>query len=231
VNPRQRRGVLLLVLAGLGAVIVFVLVAGYVSDVRSEVDPKVAVVKVTRDVPAFTEVTEDALETEEIPEKWAPATAIGDPAELTGLVSGTDIPAGSIVQEGMLIDQPELGEEQREIAILVDAETGVAGKIGPGSIVDIFATFSGGTCRSEIVVTNARVVDVGVSREQSEQQQTGELVEEDVLPVTFALSVQEAQILTAAESFADEVRLALLRPGSEDDVPSGKRIYDLGPCA
>ena len=41
-NPRQRRGLLLIAIAALGLVVVFVLVAGYVSDVRREVDPKVS---------------------------------------------------------------------------------------------------------------------------------------------------------------------------------------------
>jgi hypothetical protein len=38
-NPRQRRGILLLTLSALGLLGVFVLVAGYVADVRAEVDP------------------------------------------------------------------------------------------------------------------------------------------------------------------------------------------------
>lgn len=229
-NPSQRRGVLFLVLAGLGAVLVFVLVAGYVGDVRSQVDPKVTVVKVTSDVPAFTELTDDVIEEEEVPEKWAPSTAIDDPAELTGLVSGTDLSAGSMLQDGMLVEQPDLGPNQREIAILVDAETGVAGKIGPGSTVDIFATFSTGTCRSQIVVSGARIIEVGLPKQRSKQQQSGELIEEQVIPVTFALNVSEAQFLTAAESFADEVRLALLRPGAGGRVPADQRVFDIGAC-
>ena len=42
-NPRQRRGILLLTLSALGLLGVFVLVAGYVADVRGEVEPKVQV--------------------------------------------------------------------------------------------------------------------------------------------------------------------------------------------
>ena len=43
----------------------------------------------------------------------------------------------------MLVAPPELAPGQREVAILVDAETGVAGKIGPDSVVDIVGTFEG----------------------------------------------------------------------------------------
>jgi pilus assembly protein CpaB len=44
VNPRQRRGVLLLVVAAVGAVVVFALVSGYVDDVRKEVEPKTSII-------------------------------------------------------------------------------------------------------------------------------------------------------------------------------------------
>ena len=39
-TPRQRRGVLLLFVAGIGAILVFSLISGYVSDVRKDVEPK-----------------------------------------------------------------------------------------------------------------------------------------------------------------------------------------------
>ena len=47
-NPRQRRGLLLLVIAGLGLLGVFVLVASYVADVRTEVDPKVELLALSK---------------------------------------------------------------------------------------------------------------------------------------------------------------------------------------
>ena len=66
----------------------------------------------------------------------------------------------------MLGPPPELATGEREIAILVDAETGVAGKINPGAMVDIVATFAGNDqtgrkAESEIVVPGARIIDVG----------------------------------------------------------------------
>ena len=66
----------------------------------------------------------------------------------------------------MIGSPPELATGEREIAILVDAETGVAGKISPGSIVDIVATFAGDDqqgvqAESNVVVPGARIIDVG----------------------------------------------------------------------
>ena len=133
-NPRQRRGILLLTLSALGLLGVFVLVAGYVADVRAEVDPKVRVLALDKPAEKDKAITDDMVKTIELPRRWAPKTALRDRARLIGQVATADAPAESILQEGMLGPPPELATGEREIAILVDAETGVAGKIDPGAI-------------------------------------------------------------------------------------------------
>ena len=79
-----------------------------------------------------------------MPRRWAPQTALRDRGQLVDLVAGADLPPDTLLQEGMLERPARARPGQREIAIMVDAETGVAGKIGPGSVVDIIATFAGG---------------------------------------------------------------------------------------
>jgi pilus assembly protein CpaB len=239
-SPRQRQGVLLLGLAALGAIGVFALVAGYVSDVRDEVGDKVGVLYLDQDVTAYTAVTPEMVREEEVPERWIPETAIRDPNELSGMVAANDLPAGSLLEGGMLVPEPELSPGQREIAILVDAETGVAGKIGPGDVVDVLATFaaqsSGTSDRSEIVVTGARVIDVGLPRSlgnETDQQAPNADAQSpgqptSVVPITFALSVRDSLVLTHAESFADEVRLALLRPGEPSEIVGTARVFSPG---
>ena len=230
-NPRQRRAVLLLVLSGLGLVAVFALVASYVSDVRSEVDPKVALLSLSRDVPANDAITDDMVRTIQVPKKYAPATALRDRAQIVGLVAGSHLTRGSILQEGMLVQPPQLAPGQRELAILVDAETGVAGKISPGSIVDIVATFQGddkGTkADSEVVVPAARVIDVGQLRVKGgpalDQAQQGN--PQQVVPITFALTAKQALRVTYAESFAQEVRLSLRRPGDQEQLAGGESFF------
>jgi pilus assembly protein CpaB len=230
-NPRQRRGILLLSFAALGLLGVFVLVAGYVADVRGEVDPKVTVLSLAKDAEKDKAITDDMVKTVELPRRWAPKTALRDRARLIGQVATADAPAESIIQEGMLGPPPELATGEREIAILVDAETGVAGKINPGATVDIVATFAGNDqtgrkAESEIVVPGARIIDVGQPelkggngiREQAADP-------EQVVPVTFALNPKQALIVTYAESFAEEVRLSLLRPGEESALKKKQRVY------
>jgi pilus assembly protein CpaB len=214
VNPRQRRAVLLLILSFVGLVVVFVLVSGYVSDVRKEVDPKVTVLALRKDAPAFKAVTSDMVQEKRIPERYAPKTALRDPSQIVGFQPATELTAGSILQDGMLAAQPSLQEGQRELAILVDAETGVAGKVTSGSIVDIIATYTGNdTVRNtaEVVVPQARIIDVGQTRVKGGGQDQPD--PQQVVPVTFALTPKQALEVQYAESYADEVRLALRRPG------------------
>jgi pilus assembly protein CpaB len=233
-NPRQRRGILLLTLSALGLLGVFVLVAGYVADVRAEVDPKVKVLALSRPAERDKTISDDMVKTVELPRRWAPRTALRDPARLIGQVATADIPAESILQEGMIGPPPELASGEREIAILVDAETGVAGKISPGSIVDIVATFEGDDqtntpAESNVVVPSARIIDVGrpeLKGGNGAREQDADPAQ--VVPVTFALNPREALTVTYAESFAAEVRLALLRPGEESELKAKQRVYRRG---
>jgi pilus assembly protein CpaB len=231
-NPRQRRGLLLLVLSGLGLLAVFVLVASYVADVRTEVDPKIKLLALSKPVKAFESVPDDAVTEVTMPKRWAPRTALRDRSQLVGLVAGSDLTADSLLQKGMLISPPDLSPGQREVAILVDAETGVAGKIGPGAVVDIVGTFQGDPDRgikpkSTVVVPAARIIDVGEAQLKGGRgvQQPAEADPKEVVPVTFALTPKQNLEVIEAESFAQEVRLALRRPGDLARLKKGERTY------
>lgn len=229
-NPRQRRGTVLMALAVLGGLGVFALVSGYVADVRSQVEPMVPVLWVTEDVPVQQAIADSVVEERMVPQRWVPTSALRNRSELEGLVTTMPVPAGSILQDGMVSDRPELELGEREIAILVDAETGVAGKVSPGDIVDIYATFEedeGQAARSEIVVAGAQVIDVGGERVEAGQDDSGAFQESRVVPVTFALSVEESLVLTYVESFAVKVRLGLLAPGDDQPLSSNERRFQL----
>ena len=232
-NPRQRRGMLLLIIAAVGAVGVFTLVASYVASVRTEVGPRVPVLRLRTGVEAFQPVTPRMVEEVQVPRRWLPETAVQRLDALHGLVAGSDLARGSYLQSDMLVPPPALAPGQREIAILVDAETGVAGKVKRGSYVDIFATFQenqtqgGNRARSSsrVIVRNARVLDIGSLEEVSTPDIRGLLTPNQVVPVTFALSVKDSLVLTYAESFATKVRLALI--GGGDNTPAkGNLAYE-----
>jgi Flp pilus assembly protein CpaB len=232
VNPRQRRGVLLMAVATLGALIVFVSVLSYVASVREEVGELVTALQLSEDVDALDAVDEQVWQEVQVPRRWMPDTAITDPRETLGLVAGTALPSGSFLQRGMLVEPPTLSPGQREIAILIDAETGVGGKVRPGSVVDIYATFTGDPAvglatRSDIIVTNALVLQVGQPTSAGGEG----FSEQDAVPITFALSIEESLALTFAESFADKVRLAIVGGGDRTPLDPEQRTFDGGLAA
>jgi pilus assembly protein CpaB len=221
-NPRQRRGVLLMILAAVGAVTVFVSVLGYVGSVRAEVGEKRQVLRLKVAVPAYGRLDPGMVERVEMPAKWSPATMLTDPASVAGKVAPTALVAGAYLQQGMLIDAPLLQPGQREIAIMIDAETGVAGKVRPGMVVDIYATFQQQSQRDQRscasrIIRRAQVIQVG----RTTRQHSGANAQDvnTVVPITFALAADDSVKLTYAEAFASHVRLALIG-GDQTDAAS-----------
>lgn len=202
-----------MILAALGAVAVFVSVIGYVGSVRAEVGVKTDVLRLKRPVKAFTPIIPADLERIQVPKKWSPDTMVTDNAQLKGMVAAADLPAGAHLQTGMLVPGPSLKPGQREIAIMIDAETGVAGKVHEGMQVDIYATYQQQSnnrqqsCAARIVKA-ARVISIGQETEVRDEQNTS--VTEAQVPITFALSAEDSLKLTREESFANKIRLALI---------------------
>ncbi|MFE2425330.1 Flp pilus assembly protein CpaB [Streptomyces sp. NPDC059373] len=229
-NSRQRRGVVLLVVSALCAVAAFAGVLSVISDARSQVGPKVTAYRLTKDVPAYESVTAAQVQKIRIPKRWLPTTAVRDLAEVNGKMAATALKRGSLLQTDMVAARPALQAGQMEIAIMIDAETGVAGKITPGAKINIFATFAGRTDTdpdvSKIIVTGAQVIDVGQIKAFDTSTDSNRLSSKGV-PITFALSAQDAQRVAFAESFARHVRLALVAPGDTSTPPTGDRTYTL----
>ena len=224
-NPRQRRGVLFLLLAALGAMVVFFMVARYVGSVNTQVAPLVTVYHAARDVPAYRELTTANVVEVEMPERYVPPQALRDADDLVGARIGFNIAEGTVIGTDMLLPPSDLNPNEREIAIEVDAVTGIAGRVASGDFVDIYAVFAdadgqGGT--SQVLVQNVRVVSVGGRQTRSKETAEGALREADVLPVTVALEPDDALKVTYADSFASAVRLVGLPPGIQTEDRTGE---------
>lgn len=228
-NPRQRRGALLLVAAGVGALGVYFSVLTYVADVNSRVGSMVTVVTLARGVAPYQPIAADGVELREVPKRWLPDDAILDARDVVGLVSPTELPAGSYAQRGMFVNRPGIQRGFREVAILVDAETGVAGKVSSGDRVDIIATSeptdNPNSRQAAILVSNALIIAVGLPEDVEREKRAGGFGSGRAVPVTFALPVQEALKVAYAESFAVKVRLALRGGGDVADVPTGEGLF------
>ncbi|MFE9613665.1 Flp pilus assembly protein CpaB [Streptomyces sp. NPDC006012] len=228
-NSRQRRGVILLILSVVCALGAFAGVLSVIDDVKSKVGPEVAAYQVKSDVAPYTPLDTGQFEKIRMPERWLSANAVTSLRQIQGKIAVTTLRKGSLLQSDMIVDRPALQPGQQEVAIMIDAATGVAGKITPGSRVNVYATFEGrqqgAPDQSKIIVTGARVIDVGkltsLEPDDKSRQPT------DAVPITFALSTLDAQRITYAESFAQRVRLALVAPGGETTVPDKDRTYEL----
>ncbi|GAA2529111.1 MULTISPECIES: Flp pilus assembly protein CpaB [Streptomyces] len=230
-NSRQRRGVILLLLSVVCALGAFAGVLSVISDVESKVGPEVTAYRLKSDVPPYTALSTGQFEKIEMPERWLSDNAVTDLREIQGKIAVTTLKAGSLLQSDMIVRQPALQPGQQEVAIMIDAATGVAGKITPGAAVNVYATFEGARegdpDQSKIIVTNAKVLDVGELTALNPDESNRTQQPTDAVPITFALSALDAQRITYAESFAKRVRLALVAPGSDTTVPERERTYEL----
>ncbi len=228
-NPRQRRGALLMALSVIGGIAVFLSVSSFVADVEAQVGPLQSVVRLTADVPAFQPIPADALEVVDMPARWRPVLAIGGTREVDGMVLANALPAGTMLQGGDLIQPPSIGQGEREIAILVDAETGVAGNIGVGDIVDVVATrqgLEGEVPRAEIAIEGARILSIGATQvAEGVDPSTGGFAANEVVPITFVLPTSDVLRLAYIESFATTVRLALRSPIDNSQLAPPERVY------
>ncbi|MEU9961624.1 Flp pilus assembly protein CpaB [Streptomyces sp. NPDC050982] len=232
-NSRQRRGVILLVLSALCALGAFAGVLSVIRDVNSKVGPEVAAYRLKDDVAPYRELTSDQFEKVSMPERWLSSTAVTNLSEIRGKIAVTRLEKGSLLQKDMIVDRPELEAGQQEIAIMIDAATGVAGKINPGARVNIYATFKdeteNGKDQSKVIVENARVIDVGklTALDPGQSSNDRRRTANEAVPITFALDTADAQRVAYAESFAEHVRLALVAGGTDATVAPGDRTYTL----
>ncbi|THA65294.1 Flp pilus assembly protein CpaB [Streptomyces sp. A0958] len=230
-NSRQRRGVILLLLSVLCAFAAFAGVLSVISDVNSKVGPEVTAYRVRTTISPYRPLEPGQFEKISVPRRWLSKNAVTDLSALHGKIAVTELHQGSLLQDDMLVDRPKLEKGQQEIAIMIDAATGVAGKIRPGNLVNIYATFAGRTDKDEptsrVIVANAQVIDVGRLTSLEPKQEDRAAGPTEAVPITFALDTTDAQRVAYAESFAEHVRLALLPDDSPTTLRPGEGSYNL----
>ncbi|MFD9408931.1 Flp pilus assembly protein CpaB [Streptomyces sp. NPDC059989] len=228
-NSRQRRGVILLLLSVLCALGAFAGVLVVIGDVNSKVGSEVVAYRAKGDIAPYSPLAAGQFEEVRIPKRWLSATAVTDLGALKDKIALTTLKKGSLLQADMFVDRPQLQPGEQEIAIMIDAATGVAGKITSGAKVNIIATFKGAKdtdpSRSVIIVANARVL--GVGKLTSLDKDSDKKGPAEAVPITFALNTKDTQRVAYAESFAEHVRLALVAPGTDSAPSAGDRTYTL----
>ena len=229
-NARQRRGTLFLVLSVVIAAGVFVTVAGYVGSVNRQVGPKVTVYRAARTIGPYQPLDERNLEPVRLPEQWTSQSALLRLDQLVGRRIGFRVEKGTTISSDMLVPPSDLSPTERELAVDVDAVTGLAGRVLPGDLVDVYAVFGdvpGLSKQVRVLVRSVRVVTVGGQRTVQEPDD-GDGLDADraVLPVTLALEPNDALAVTFASAFAEEVRLVGLPTGNTLNRAEEMGSYD-----
>ncbi|MEU6442031.1 Flp pilus assembly protein CpaB [Streptomyces sp. NPDC047046] len=231
-NSRQRRGVVLMVLSAVCALIALVGVLGVVRNVNSKVGDEQTAYRLKNDIAPYKSLDASQFEKVSIPKRWLPDTAVTRIGALRGKIAVTTLHKGSLLQDDMIVNRPTLAAGEQEIAIMIDAATGVAGKITPGSSVNIYATFKGQNenqkDESRLIVERAQVLDVGKLTPFDQNNDDNRDRSTEAVPITFGLGTADAQRVAYAESFATHVRLALVGAGEQPPAAAGPdRTYTL----
>lgn len=233
-NPRQRRGLLLMFVAAVGAVAVFLGVASYVSQINAQVGPMSRVFVAARAIAPYAAVLPADVRTVALPTKYVTRSMIVRDQDYLGYKAVTGIEPGALLQRELLVPASSIADGQREISVNLDPDQGINGRIRPGDVVDVVAAFAAARNQAQVtdlsvrraqipyniagvVVRNAKVVSVG-SRTPTGvdvgDAQEGNTNPREVVPVTFSVSVAEATRLAYAEAFS--VSLRLMRSGNNE---------------
>lgn len=229
-NPRQRRGIVFMVLSVLVSIAVFVILTGYVRSVSSQVGPTTTVYRAVGPIEAYVPLDAQNLEPYEVPERWAAPTSRLELPELDGRRVGFRVEAGTVVTSDMLIPPSDLSPTEREVAINVDAVTGVAGRVRTGDRVDMYAVFAdvpGLPAQVRVLVRDVRIVSIGGVQTVTQSDDAG-VEQADVIPVTLALEPNDSLAVTYANAFAQEVRLVALPTDSGLDRSEDVEQFDAG---
>lgn len=128
----------------------------------------------------------------------------------------------------MLVPNSDIDPNEREIAINVDSVTGIAGRIHTGDHVDVYAVFGdvpGLTKQVQVIARDIRVVSVkGEKTVQAEK--SGNVSEQNVIPVTVAVPTNTALAITYLDEFREEVRLVGLPQDGVINRKGDKSLFD-----
>jgi pilus assembly protein CpaB len=229
VNPRQRRGVLFIALAAVIGVGVFLAVTNYVASVQSQVGSRTTVFRASTAISPYTPLGPQNLQPVEVPERWTAPTTRLRLSDLNDRRVGFRIEPGTVISSDMLLPASSLSPTEREIAIDVDPVTGIGGRVRAGDSVDIYAVFAdvpGLTKQVRVLVRNVRVVSIGGQQTVQQNDTQKGISENAVVPVTLALEPEDAQAVTFASSFAQEVRLVGLPTDVGTNRVGEKNFYD-----
>jgi pilus assembly protein CpaB len=213
---RRRRAAALLGLALLLGVLAASDVAGREAALRRQLGRAVAVVVVARPLAAGDRISRAALAVRHVPERYAPRSALGDPAAAVGQRVAVAVAAGSDLDPAVLgvpgeeaADAgPALRRGERAFDVVA---VGAPDAVQPGARVDVLVTYDGargGPGATRVVLGGAEVLQARSAPGGDGPDAAAGLPR---VQATLRVGVRQAIALAAAVAAAREVRL-LPRP-------------------
>lgn len=224
---RRRRAAVLLALALACGGLAASEVSDRLREVEGRVGAPVPVVAAVRDLPAGSELGPDDLTVLQVPERFAPRDAPSEPEQVLGLRTAGPVAAGSPVTAGALggVDGGEspgtLRRGERALEVAVAGGGALAEGAAPGSRVDVLVSTepSTGGGRTFVALEDVELLALGASGALEGDGALGaglDAVDGGAVAAasaiaTLRVTLRQAVYLTAAQSFAREIRL-LARP-------------------
>jgi pilus assembly protein CpaB len=210
---RRRRAVVMLALALLSGWLAASDVRSREQRVKAGLGPLATAVVARADLKAGKRVAGADLRLRSVPVRFLPPDALGTAADAIGLRAALQIPRGAYVTASALATpsssagpaSSELAPGERALDVTV-SNTGAAELGGPGARVDVLVTTGkdGGAGRTHLALQDVQLLGV----------RPGAGDQADHLVATLRVTVRQAVYLTAAQNFAQEVRL-LPRPAGD----------------
>ncbi len=201
--------------------LVLALLSGWLAaaDVRSKehriansVGPLATALVARADIGVGKRVAASDLQVRQLPARYLPPDVLRSSADALGLRAAVPVPRGAYVTASALAaasassdGAPAVAPGERALDVNV-SNTGAAELGGPGARVDVLVTTGkdGGAGRTSLALQDVQLLGV--------RQGSGDL--SDHLIATLRVTLRQAVYLTAAQNFAQEVRL-LPRPAGD----------------
>jgi pilus assembly protein CpaB len=227
-KARRRRAVLLLALALAAGGLAASRVQGRAAAIERQVGPLVPVLVAGSDLPVGRRIGARALEVRQVPQRFAPPDSLAAPEQAIGRRVGAPVAAGGYLTHGAFEVAEAGGDEGQPGAPLRNGqraiELAVAGgqelaSAAPGTRVDVLVTTEGrsGSGRSFLALQDVELLAV---REAGGETDGRDGAAANATAVaTLRVRLRDAVYLTAAQSFARELRLLVRAPGDRGSAP------------
>jgi pilus assembly protein CpaB len=218
-RPRRRRGFLLLSLALASGGLAASQVRERERSVDAKVGPLVGVVVAKRDIAPDEPIRAEDMTVARVPSRFMPPDALGAPARLSGARVAVPVPAGAYITSGLLQGAADPGEGplnpgERVLELNVTGG-GALALAGPGSRVDVLVSTQTheGAGRTFVALEDVVLLDLRPAASSGLEAEEAVDTPEATAVATLRVAARQAVYLTAAESFAHEIRLLTRPPG------------------